>query len=112
MSENTTDAMRLSLAGDWTVRGVAEQFPLLTLYLSRLPVAAPTGAGQTSPTHRLTELDLAGVTALDACGCQLLAQFSRTLQLQGGAPRISNVPEPFVATVQLLGFYQEFDLSH
>ena len=110
MSENSTEALRLSLAGDWTVSGVAEQFPLLTLYLSRIQEAVPTGAGQTSP--HLPELDLAGVTALDACGCQLLAQFSRILQLQGGAPRISNVPEPFVATVQLLGFCQEFDLSH
>jgi len=111
MAKNTNDALRLCLAGDWTVSGVAEQFPLLTQHLAHLLDSHSANTVQTDAAQVLPEVDLAGITALDACGCQLLVQFTLTLQQCGVSPRISNVPDAFSAKIRLLGFDRELKLS-
>lgn len=111
MPENTIEANRLSLTGDWTISGVAEQFSLLTQHLAHLSDPQSPVELQTCAVHGLTEMDLAGITALDACGCQLLAQFSRALQRYGISPCICNIPDVFIAKIRLLGFDREFNVS-
>jgi ABC-type transporter Mla MlaB component len=111
MSENTIAACRVSLAGDWSISGIAEQFPLLTSYLCQLVSIPPKQEPSLADTD-LPEVDLAGVTALDACGCQLLACFAHALHNNGISLRIRNIPADFIAKIQLLGFGREFNLSH
>lgn len=111
MPTNTTEAIRLCLAGDWTVSGVAEQFPLLANHLAHLSVIHSPDKQQTCTAQIVPEMDLAGITALDACGCQLLARFIRSLQQGGVSPLIHNVPDGFIAKIRLLGFERELNLS-
>lgn len=111
MPTNTTEAIRLSLAGDWTVSGVAEQFQLLANHFGYLSILQSPDAQQTCPAHIVSEMDLAGITALDACGCQLLSQFSRSLKQCGLSPLIRNLPDEFSAKIRLLGFDRELNLT-
>ena len=83
--------------------GVAQQFPHLIQRVVQLAAA---------PENRSTpELDLAGLTELDACGCQLLASFVRTLRQQGFIPFCKGISDDLHAKIRFLGFEHELGLS-
>lgn len=111
MPENTTEANRLCLTGDFTISGVADQFPLLAQHLAQLTDTQCHKKLHAGAADDLPEMDLVGITALDACGCQLLALFSRALLQSGISLRIRNIPEEFIAKIRLLGFDRDLNLS-
>lgn len=108
----TTETFRLCLDGDWSMSGVAERFPLLARHLSLLSASPPDQEIQGKESNKLPEIDLAGLNALDACGCQLLALFIRSLRRYGFTPCVTNIPDTFRAKINFLGFDREFNLSH
>ena len=112
MLMKTTEVSRLCLDGDWSMSGVSERFPLLAKHLSLLSDSLPGQEFQGDESNSLPEIDLAGLNALDACGCQLLALFIRNLRRYGLAPRVTNIPDTFRAKIHFLGFDREFNLSH
>lgn len=108
MLKETTEGFRVCLDGDWSMSGVAERFPLLAKHLSLLSDAFSAKNESTC----LPEIDLAGLNELDACGCQLLALFIRSLRQFGITPRVTNIPDSFRTKIRFLGFDREFNLSH
>lgn len=101
MCDESDDALRISLEGDWSMTGVAGQAPLLMQRLARITAADEKPA---SP-----ELHLGGITKLDACGCQLLASFVRALRQHGIFPLCAGLPEEYREKIRLLGFAAELD---
>lgn len=112
MFNQTTEPIKICLDGDWSMGGVAERFPLLARHLSTVSDFQSGDEFQTSESHSLPELDLTGINALDACGCQLLALFVRNLRQRGVTPRLTNIPDAFRSKIHFLGFDREFSLSH
>lgn len=112
MLNKTTEAFRVCLDGDWTMSGVADRFPLLTKHLSFFLNSQSGEELQSSESYGFPEIDLAGINALDACGCQLLALFIRNLCRCGATPRVTNIPDTFRSKIHFLGFDREFNLSH
>ena len=108
MLKKTTETFRVCLDGDWSMSGVAEQFPLLVKHLSVLTDSQSIEVFQSG----FPEIDLAGINALDVCGCQLLAIFIRNLRQCGVTPRITNIPDTFRSKIHFMGFDREFNLSH
>lgn len=99
MCDESDNAGRISLSGDWSMTGVARQLPRLVQLLARI------AAGDQKPAPR--QLLLEGITELDACGCQLLASFVRELRRQGISPLCAGLPEGYREKVRLLGFAAE-----
>ena len=107
MLKKTTETFRVCLDGDWSMSGVAERFPLLVKHLSVLTDSQSIEEFKSA----LPEIDLAGINALDVCGCQLLAIFIRNLRQCGVTPRITNIPDTFRSKIHFMGFDREFNLS-
>lgn len=105
MMIDTGEMSRIRLDGDWSMAGVADKFSALSKFLVRL--LNP----QTSPKNITPEIDLAGVTDFDACGCQLLALFVRSLRQNGIRVQLSNLPDSFKSKIHYLGFDHELNLS-
>lgn len=84
----------IRLEGDWSTGSAAVLYPHLLQGLERLQGAEPA-----SP-----ELDLTGITGLDACGCQLLASFVCALDRHGIRPLSASMPETIQRTITVLGF--------
>jgi anti-anti-sigma regulatory factor len=57
------------------------------------------------------EIDMAGVTSVDACGCQLLAVFLENLIRHGIVPEPCRIPPGIMEQIRLLGFADAFDPS-
>lgn len=112
MLKKTAEAFKLYLEGDWSMSGVAECFPLLVKHLSALSDSQSCEGLKKCDSIGLAEIDLAGINALDACGCQLLSLFVRDLGQCGLTPIITNIPETFRKKIHLLGFDREFNLSN
>lgn len=112
MIKETSETFRINLDGDWSMSGVAERFPLLAQHISVLSDSRMSERLQQCPSPSLPEIDLAGVEALDACGCQLLALFIRKLRQCGIPPLVINIPDTFRSKIHFLGFGHEFNLSH
>lgn len=76
---NQYDVKKITLNGDLSTVGVKEQFSLMLEHIDKM------GEFDTSSLDRCFshEINLSGVNALDACGCQLLAVFIRTLRKRG-----------------------------
>ncbi len=76
---NQFDVNRITLNGDLSTAGVKEQFSLLLEYIVRM------GESDLSSLDKSfsLEINLTKVHALDACGCQLLVVFLRTLRKRG-----------------------------
>lgn len=92
-------AHRISLAGDLSMNGVTEQFPLLSQHLVR------SGEVATSPELRLLhEIDLSRVQTIDACGCQLLVAFVRNLRKRGADVSMHHVTDECREIIRSLGF--------
>ena len=97
MCGETENIVKISLEGDWSVKGVAQQFPLLRQRLAKL----------LTKTDIVPELDLKGITELDACGCQLLALFVRNLRQLGALPVCDGISQRLSAKLRVLGFDDE-----
>ncbi len=93
------DVNRISISGDLSMLGVAEQFPLLAQFL-----VVPAAVDQLHP-H---EIDLTGVQSLDACGCQLLVAFVRNLRRHGGGTCSFKLTDDCREIIHNLGFDDEF----
>jgi anti-anti-sigma regulatory factor len=96
MTDTTRDTLRISLEGDWSMAGVALQYPPMLEQVARLQAA------QDKPA--CCELDLAGISDLDACGCQLLASFARSLRAADTRVSCDGLSEAFKRKIRLLGF--------
>lgn len=89
----------ISINGDMSMGGVREQFSLLSSHLETLP-------GNDTESARCT-LDLSGVQALDACGCQLLAAFYHSLSERGATICSLIVNDDYRDKIRTLGFDTE-----
>lgn len=98
MSES--EQIRISLGGDWSMACITQQFQVLQQLASELTNSA---GKPVSP-----ELDLAGITELDACGCQLLSAFVSTLRQQGITAIYKGLAET-CDKFRLLGFDYQLD---
>lgn len=97
------DANRITLNGDLSTIGVKEQLALLARHLDRLAGAAPIDLVQHAPQ----EIDLTGLQALDACGCQLLVAFLRNLRQLGSEVCSFKLNDDLREKIQRLGFADE-----
>ncbi len=111
MSDDFREALKVCLSGDWSIGGVAEHFQLLAQEVARLSRPRNAEETNTAAAQALAEIDISGITALDACGCQLLARFCRAAQQSGMALRICNIPDTFMAKIRRLGFSNDLQLS-
>lgn len=100
---NRDDANTITLNGDLSTIGVMEQQPLLAQHLDRLMETTPLDPGQ----HRLQEIDLTGLQALDACGCQLLVAFLRNLKQRGSEVFSFKLNDDIREKIHRLGFDDE-----
>lgn len=96
MGSATDRAIRFSLEGDWSMSGITDQFQVLRHCAAQL---AESGTGAASP-----ELDLTGITELDASGCQLLTAFVTYLRHQGITPHCNGMTEAVTRRLRQLGF--------
>ena len=96
MPQTSSTPTPVVLEGDWTMNEAGARQELLAGELARLIEATPGGS--------TLQLDLSGITELDACGCQLLSLFLETLK----GHHLTGVPQGvrpgLVDTVRLLGF--------
>lgn len=97
------DMNRISLNGDLSMIGVTEQFPLLAQYLAGTAADVTPSSAQHSP-H---EIDLTGIQALDACGCQLLVAFVRNLRKRGAVACSFKLTDDCRDIIHTLGFDDE-----
>lgn len=100
MTGNSDTTACITLCGDWSITGVSARLSELTAHLDALVLNTPD-AGDASMGP---EICLAGVEAIDASGCQLLAVFFAHLRRNGLSPRLVNLPGHVHACADLLGF--------
>lgn len=100
------DVNRIALNGDLSMVGVTDQFPLLAQYLAG-PAEAVTSCLDQRTIH---EIDLTGVQALDACGCQLLVAFIRNLRQRGDALSSLKLTDDCREIIHTLGFDDELSV--
>lgn len=100
MVSESEQKIRISLDGDWSMASITQQFQVLQQMALELTASA---GNPVSP-----ELDLAGITELDACGCQLLSAFVGTLRQQGITPLYKGLAET-CDKFRLLGFDHQLD---
>lgn len=108
MLRETGEIMQIHLDGDWSMSAVAEKLPLLTECFVRI-VGSAAGY-QKCPNDLAPEIDMAGVTDFDACGCQLLALFVCNLKQKGFRSQVVNIPESLRSRIHFLGFDKELNL--
>ena len=100
---SSTPTRGIRLPGEWVTSEAVEHFRLLTgefdLLLER------------DPRPCRIEIDVTGVTSLDACGCQLLAVFLGNLKRCGILPETFGVHPEIADQIRLLGFADRFDFT-
>lgn len=100
------DENRITLSGDWSMNGVADQMPYLLEQLALLPEVSLSqekdpGVAQGQP-QILVDID-----ELDASGCQLLTLFVLVMERKGFMPLLINVTDAVKEKIQYLGFGRE-----
>lgn len=103
MTMDRNDVSRIALNGDLSMIGVTGQFPLLAQHLAA-PVENQSAGHEKCLSY---EIDLTGVQALDACGCQLLAAFLRNLRKRGAEVFALKLSDEFREKIHSLGFDDE-----
>jgi anti-anti-sigma regulatory factor len=96
MSQKSAAPWVMKLAGEWFMDQAADLKELLTEHLADIRKRAP-GADR-------AELDLTGVSDLDACCCQLLAVFLENLRRRGIQALPCAMTEQLRDKIALLGF--------
>lgn len=94
---------KIALNGDLSMIGVTEQFPRMAQYVAGAADAVTAGTA----VHPPIEIDLTGVNALDACGCQLLVAFVRNIRKQWGRVPCLRLSDDCRGTIRTLGFGDE-----
>lgn len=111
MTIETGEMPKICLDGDWSMNGVAETFPNLTNFLAGiLGTEASVGLQKCLPDYS-PEIDLTGITNFDACGCQLLALFVRSLKESGVSIHLIKMNDALRSKIEFLGFGRELNLS-
>lgn len=103
MASERDNVHRVIIDGDLSMVGVKEQFSLLAQYAGRMAETVSAGFEQCT----LHEIDLTGVQALDACGCQLLATFLRILKKCGIEACSLKLSDTYREKIHSLGFDNE-----
>jgi len=94
---------KIALNGDLSMIGVTEQFPLMAQYVAGAVEVVTAG----DAVHPFIEIDLTGVHALDACGCQLLVAFVRNIRKRWGGVPCLKLSDDCRGTIHTLGFGDE-----
>lgn len=94
--DSSVPARRTTLQGEWDIGVAVERLKFLSGELDLLLAA--------DPRQSRLEIDLAQVTGIDACGCQLLAVFVAKLKRHGIAALPCGIPPEIMAEPSLLGF--------
>lgn len=111
MSNEADNEPRMCLDGDWSMSGVAERFPALAAYFAGPADPEASSKEHICPAAAQPEIDLAGVTNFDACGCQLLVLLLRNLRQKGISAQLINISDAFRFKIHSLGFDRELNLS-
>lgn len=101
MQQVTSAPGRVVLHGAWTMNEAAEGLRAVSAALADQREAAPKPAA--------VEVDLSGVSGLDACGCQLLGVFLENLKAAGLVPAPHRLQPALLDTIRLLGFADLLD---
>jgi len=112
MNSEANEALKTCLDGELSMRTVAEKYPALANFYTRLVSADASGEQQDISRCGAGEIDLTGITDIDACGCQLLVLFLRSLEENHLAAQLTNVPGAIRTKIHFLGFDSKFKLSH
>jgi anti-anti-sigma regulatory factor len=97
---NSTPIKGTRLQGEWVTSEVAERLRLLAKEFDLLLAEDPRPAS--------FAMDMAGITSLDACCCQLLAVFLGNLKRIGVTPELGDISPEMSAQISLLGFDEAF----
>ena len=90
----------VTLDGDCTMERAADLHAFLAGRFASLTGTPTPAAG--------VRVDMAQVTAIDACGCQLLALFLEQLRRQGIAAAVDGADTEIRERIELLGFCSLF----
>lgn len=104
MLEETTETIRIRLEGDWSMSGVADQFPRLAELLASPSICRPERERRPDASRKRPEIDMTGIDSLDACGCQLLTTFLHNLKMTGVTPLLVGISATIGDKIRLLGF--------
>lgn len=107
MSGETSDRIRITLNGDWSMNGVTRQLPHLVEHLATLPDSLSSKDRQASGAEIQSEVVMAGIDELDASGCQLLTLYILLLKQKGVMPLLTDIPDAIKEKIQYLGFGRE-----
>jgi len=102
-SVSTIPENKCTLQGAWGTEEAAGCLELLAGELGLMLQADPRPAS--------CEIDLAEVSSLDACGCQLLAVFLGQLERHGILAEATRIPPHIMEQIRLLGFDAAFGAS-
>ena len=110
MRKETGEIVHIHLDGDWSMSAVAEKIPVLVEGFARATGSGAVAGPEQCPTGTVPEIDMAGVTEFDACGCQLLALFVCNLRQKGFNTQVINIPDRHRSRIHFLGFDKELNL--
>jgi len=100
LSEKPFAVSSITLEGVWSMEQAAHLRTLLAERLARIL--------ELKPGSDRVEIDLAEVSDLDACGCQLLVVFLENLKRRGITPVPYGLKQQIVDKIDLLGFSGAF----
>jgi anti-anti-sigma regulatory factor len=103
LPDANTPKSRITLLGEWGTAEALDRLDQLAGESDLLLKAEPRPAGVT--------IDLAGITSLDACGCQLLAVFLGNLKRHGLTSELWGTPAGICQEIRLLGFQESLGLA-
>ena len=101
MTKKKSPLAPITLAGDYSIAGVSDQLPMLQQQLKETAAERQKAGNKVPPCH----IDLGGLQALDACGCQLLAIFLHKLRAEGLADFSFAMDEFQREQIHLFGFH-------
>lgn len=102
--KGSVNDVNVTLNGDCTMERAADLHAFLAGRFTALTGTPPPAAG--------VRVDMAQVTAIDACGCQLLALFLEQLRRQSIAAAVEGADTEIRERIELLGFCDLFSGVH
>lgn len=102
MSGNA-DGNTITLSGDWSMNGVADQMPYLLEQLALFPELSSSQEKQPGVVQGQPKI-IIEIDELDASGCQLLTLFVLMMERKGFMPLLTNLTDAVKEKIQYLGF--------